>query len=83
MSNWNPKCSACGKSLKELDDGFRIDLNAPGNTVLCQHPAYIRGESDNPGCKDKVREAVEEWAENQGQQDLSKFLGSEVMSSDA
>jgi len=42
--------------------------------VLCQNPAYRRGESDEPGCQDKIVKASREWVDNKGQQELGEFL---------
>jgi len=42
--------------------------------TLCQNPAYRRGESDEPGCKDKIVEAAQDWADGIGQQELGEFL---------
>lgn len=44
--------------------------------TLCQNPSYRRGESDEPGCKDKIVEAAREWIDGQGQQDLGEFFAS-------
>lgn len=76
MSSYNPQCSACGRTYKEENGQFRFSFF--NGVFLCQNPSYRRGVSDRPGCADKVKEAVEKWADNQGQQDLQKYLNSEV-----
>jgi hypothetical protein len=53
---------------------MRVEYFVNVGLTLCQNPAYVRGESDEPGCKDKIAEAAQNWADNQGQQELGDFL---------
>lgn len=73
MGYYNPQCSACGRNLKD-DEEFRVDHFVQLGMTLCQNPAYVRGESDEPGCKDKIEEAAQDWADGQGQQELGEFF---------
>lgn len=69
----DPVCSACGVKESE-DEGLRVRYDTNSGLVLCQRPAYRRGESSDPGCLDKVADATQAWAESQGQQRLQNFL---------
>jgi hypothetical protein len=69
----DPVCSACGRT-REDDDRFRVEYFVQLGLVLCQSPAYRRGESDDPGCKDKIEDAAKDWAESQGQLEIGEFL---------
>lgn len=73
MSYYNPECSACGRKLND-DEEFRVDYFVQLGLTLCQNPAYVRGDSDTPGCKDKIEERVRSWADSQGQQELGAFV---------
>lgn len=74
VTYYNPECSACGRKLKD-DEEFRVDYFVNIGRTLCQNPSYRKGESDDPGCMDRIWEAAREWIESQGQQELGEFLG--------
>ena len=73
MTEYYEKCSACGIQCTS-DNDVRVGYKSTVGLSLC----YSRSDGEKT-CSDKVEDAVKEWAENQGQQDLSKYLGSEVM----
>lgn len=67
------ECSACGRRYSE-DDEFRVKYFVQLGLTLCQSPAYQRGETDQPGCKDKIAEKAQAWASSQGQQNIGAFV---------
>lgn len=73
MTKYFEKCSACGIQSTS-DNDVRVKYDSTVGLSIC----YSRSDGEKT-CSDKIEEAVKEWAENQGQQDLSKFLSSEVM----
>lgn len=72
MTKYYEKCSACGIQSTS-DNDVRVGYKTTVGLSLC----YSRSDGQKT-CSDKVEDAVKEWAENQGQQDLSKFLSSKV-----
>jgi hypothetical protein len=69
MAKIYAECAACGIQERSDNDVRVWNKLLADSKPLC----YQRGDGEKT-CTTKVQEAVSEWAESQGQQELGDFL---------